>query len=159
MNWPFSVAVFTINYFLLLSSLSVGVSAVSECLATGEDQSSFHCFTQKGRDAKDLACVDTDDHCGEWGETGRMSEQSTVYADLLPKIVRELHKWPRRSCPDRPRRIHSERGHPENKGHPSLSEKGSGFQGQNHPYLQKPAESVCPVERARRMRKECGMDG
>ena len=70
MNWPFAIAILTINCFLLLSSLSGNVSAVSECLATGEDQSSFHCFTQKGKDAKDFACIDTDDRCVEWGKRG-----------------------------------------------------------------------------------------
>ena len=65
-----AIAIFTISFCLVLSSPSVHVGAVSECLATGEDQLSFHCFTQKGKDAKDLACVDTDDRCGYWGKRG-----------------------------------------------------------------------------------------
>ena len=70
MNWSFVIAIFAIHFWLLLSPSWVFVGAMSECLATGEDQLSFHCFTQKGRDAKDLACEDTDERCPDWGRNG-----------------------------------------------------------------------------------------
>lgn len=56
-------------YFCLVL-LPRSVYSMSECLATGEDQLSYHCFTQKGQDAKNLRCEDTDERCEDWGEKG-----------------------------------------------------------------------------------------
>ena len=63
------------------------------------------------------------------GKKRGVQEQPTIYVGLLPKILRELHKWPRGSSPDRPRSIHPKRGDPKANGHSNLSKKSGRFQG------------------------------
>ena len=65
---------------VLLLFPSSFVRAVSECLPTGEDQSSFHCYnTRKWGESQgiwgaiDQTCEDTNNNCEDWAKRGECS--------------------------------------------------------------------------------------
>ncbi|CAB9512017.1 prolyl 4-hydroxylase [Seminavis robusta] len=55
---------------LLLCWTPISVHAVSECVATGEEMTSFECFTSGSQPRDIMKCEDTDKRCEIWAKQG-----------------------------------------------------------------------------------------
>lgn len=68
--------------FLSASLLPQPTQALSDCIATGENHTSFHCYTPaKGQ----FNCEDTDPRCGQWGQQGECSSNPQYMLIYCPK--------------------------------------------------------------------------